>query len=76
MVGEDSMDLGTGVTYLCRCGNPGTVGHLCDRCYFYKQIFTPDKPFFESKLEMARRAIKDRKLMKSYSKILRIESGQ
>ena len=49
----------------CRCGRPATQEGKCDRCRFYDSVFSPVEPIsFESKKDIALRAIKVKKMMK------------
>jgi len=54
-----------------RCGAPIPVEkELCDRCEFYKTAFFPNNPVFETKKEVALRAIAQRKMMKGKDKFI------
>lgn len=56
---------------LCRCGRPVSGDDmLCDRCRFYKSVFTPEKPVFESKKELALKAIAFKKMMRGKDKFI------
>jgi len=51
----------------CRCGVQIKDGEiLCDRCKYYSTVFTPPEPVFESKREIAIRAMKLRKMTKQF----------
>lgn len=49
----------------CPCGNPALPDdHLCSRCRYYANIFNPPVGDFESKIERAKKAIQNKKMMK------------
>ncbi len=59
---------------ICRCGNP-SLPHdtLCARCRYYQNVFNPVRPAFESKREMALKAIGMKRMMKQSSKFMVVE---
>ena len=59
---------------VCPCGRPALENdHLCSRCRYYKTVFNPPPPVFESKRERAMRAIAVRKSIKRSAVILETE---
>ncbi len=49
----------------CTCGCPASDDdHLCARCRYFNTVFKPPPREFESKRDMAIRAIESRKLVK------------
>lgn len=55
----------------CRCGNETfEEDGLCDRCRFYNSVFIVEKPVFESKRELALKAIAFKKLFKGKDRIV------
>ncbi len=54
----------------CHCGNPSQPNdHLCAKCRYFQTVFRPEPPMFESKREMALRAIYNKRVMKENLKI-------
>jgi len=55
----------------CRCGRPALPDDtLCARCKYYKDVFTPTPPLFESKKELALKAIYFKRLMKGKDRVV------
>lgn len=49
----------------CTCGSPSLDNdHLCAKCRYFNTIFKPPPREFESKRDVAMRAIENRKLMR------------
>ena len=49
----------------CRCGRPATQEGKCDRCAYYDTVVAPNEPIsFESRKDVALRAIRVKKMMK------------
>lgn len=71
MEGESGVDLGDGIRFaelessevrLCYCGSEiHGDGNLCDRCSYLKSVFRPAPREFESKRDVAMRAIAERR---------------
>ncbi len=62
---------------LCHCGRPATEDGRCPRCAYYNSVFIPQEPVFESKREVALRAIRFRKMMRGKDRfIVRQEEGE
>lgn len=58
----------------CCCGRPTLPDDtLCARCRYYQSVFNPPVPVFESKRERTLKAIVAKRMMKSSSKIIRVE---
>ena len=60
------MGMGMGMSEkLCTCGNPSADNdHLCAKCRYFNTVFKPPPREFESKRDVAIRAIENRKLMR------------
>ena len=59
------------VSTICRCGSDATQDDgLCDRCRYYNSVFIPERVMFESKKELALKAIGLRKLMRGKDRIV------
>ena len=55
----------------CRCGRPALPDNtLCARCNYYKEVFSPPRPIFESRRDIALRAIALRKTMKQFRMVV------
>ena len=51
---------------LCTCGSPAQENdHLCAKCRYFNTVFKPPPREFESKRDIAIRAIENRKLMRN-----------
>lgn len=58
----------------CKCGRQALKDDtLCPRCRYYANTFNPPSPKFESRRDLALRAIGIRRMMKSSSKVMVVE---
>lgn len=58
----------------CRCGRP-TISDdtLCARCRYYQNAFSPPTPVFESRRDLALKAISMKRMMKGVFKVMVVE---
>jgi hypothetical protein len=58
----------------CPCGHPIEDGRLlCDRCEYYRAIITPPSHSFDSKRDLALKAIEMKRMNKGILKIVVME---